>query len=159
MNANLLRGATLSLAAAAAGAVLAVAFLPRGVAAADENDLFWYPDDGLFTQTSQTTDAFGLIQVTGYGPLNGAISSLDPTIVDSDELQANDSLTDWPGIFESGTWDVTAGDTAIPTGSVIDVTDFPDTFATETVEIPNAGLFGLPEITETFFTLFGNFSI
>jgi hypothetical protein len=156
MNTKLLRNATLSL-GAAAGAMLAVAFLPIGVAAADE--LFWYPDFSMLTQTSETTDALGLIQETGYGPLNGSISPLDPTIVDSDALQANDTITDWPGFFESGTWDVTAGDAAIPTGSVIDITDVPDAFATETIEIPNAGLFGLPEITETFFTLFGNFTI
>jgi hypothetical protein len=169
MNSKLLRSATLSL-CAAAGATLAVAFLPHGVAAADnEDDLFW--NNGVLTDTSSTTIPFGDlqagdIQVTGSGPLDAYDSPADVvgTPVLTDELQANATLNfvSWASSqgaeqADFATYDITQGDAAIPTDSVIDWGYFQG-FAAETVEVPDAGLFGLPEITETLFTPFGDFS-
>lgn len=159
MTTKLLRSATLSL-GAAAGAVLAVAFLPRGVAAAGpEDELYWFPDFNSFNETSNS-DLFLVDTETGTGPLNGYATPFETTLtpVLPDELQANTTITDVPLLDSASvTSDITGGDAAIPTGSVIDLSSNPD-FAAETVEVPGAGLFGLPEITETFFTPFGDFS-
>ena len=160
MNTKLLRGATPSL--AAAGAVLVLGFLPRGVAAADnEDELLWFQDQNLFNMTSSTYDVFGDDDVTGTGPLSG-YTEFGGSAVLPDELQANETETiiPWLGPGVNATFDVTGGDAAIPTGSVIDLSGSLDfSFFTETVEVPGAGWFGLPEITETFFTPLGNFSI
>jgi hypothetical protein len=163
MNTKLLRSSAPSL-GAAAGAVLAVTFLPHGVAGAEpEVDLVWYRDFGALTLTSETNNAFDIEQV-GYGPLNGLNFSSAPIgdIVLPDELQADQTANflPWLDDYEIATYDVTVGDAAIPTGSVIDLSLSPTlSTGTETIEIPGAGLFGLPEIVETFFSPMGSFSI
>jgi hypothetical protein len=159
MNAKLLRGATVSI--GAAGAVLAVAFVPPGAAwAYNEDDLLWTPDPNEFTTTSATPTWFGGEEYTGTGELNGEISPQDTTIVLPDELEANATVTEissWLD-YDNYSYDIVSGDNAIPAGSTIDFTYFPN-LDIETVDVPDAGLFGLPEITETFFTPLGDFSI
>jgi hypothetical protein len=154
-----LRGATLAV----AGAVLAVAFLPGAVAVAEpEDDLVWYRDFSEFTLTSQTMEPLGIFQQTGNGPLDGWSNASEPaTLVLPDELQADETgyLVPWLDDYEFETYDITGGDAAIPTGSVIDVSVFPSLIlGSETIEIPGAGLFGLPETIETLFDASGSFS-
>jgi hypothetical protein len=148
---------------AAVGAPLIALSTSPTAAAGPEDELFWYPDENAFTQTSDTTSALDIGTFTGYGPLDGFTSPFDNSMLAlPDELQANITETSIPWLdgYEGGTWDITSGDAEIPTGSVIDLSGFPSlSLATETVDIPGAGLFGLPEITETLFTSFGDFSI
>jgi hypothetical protein len=166
VNTKLLCGALLSLGAVGA-AVLALAFLPRGVAAAaPDNDLLWWADEPNWTATSQVTN-FGDTITTGYGPMDGIDwPFFNPDIQDPDGLTATGTVNYIPGLddYESGTFDVTGGDAAtlatIPVGSTITVDEyFNGAFGCELVESPGLGLFGLPEVTETFFTGFGDFSI
>lgn len=165
MNTKSLRGAAVSLAAVAVGgAMLGLTVLPRGVASADNEDqLYWLPDPNEYTQTSYKADLFGDAQVTGDGALDGYASPFETTPVYSDELLANVSITGNTLLgYEFETYNITGGDAAIPTGSVIDQSlfnVFDENFGAVTVEVPGAGLFGLPEITDTFFTPLGDFSI
>jgi hypothetical protein len=159
MTTKLLRSATLSL-GVAAGALLAVLFLPRGVAAAGpEDDLYWVPDPGKFTIDSTSTDWLGDQSVTGTGPLDAFTSPYDVSSpVLTDGLQANVYVTEYPLLGDqSATLDISVGDASIPAGSDIYVSEFLG-IATQTVVIPDAGLFGLPEIAETLFTPLGDFS-
>jgi hypothetical protein len=155
------RTATMSL-----GGLLAVAFWFGGVAAAQpEQDLFFLPDLNSFTETSLTTKTvFGYQyeQEKGYGPLDGYASPWETTTpVLPDGLQADATITPLLAPIPLGgpvfTYDITVGDAAIPTGTVIDMVEFPG-FAVETVEAEGLGLLGLPEITETIFSQFGDFS-
>jgi hypothetical protein len=164
---NPLRAATLSLGAGAA-AVLAVTFLPGGVAAAGpEDELFWALDPNQpITTLSSTTDPLGIQTSIADVSMDACASpsSCSPAALPYD-LQAELTNTDISWLNGLGpdfeTFDITKGDAAIPDGSVIDLDylDLPALYATETVEVPGAGLFGLPDITETFFTPLGDFSI
>ncbi|MGH3562801.1 MAG: hypothetical protein ACRDTN_13655 [Mycobacterium sp.] len=159
MNTNLIRGATLTL-GAAAGAVLAGAFLSGGVAAAD--DTIWIPNGSSLTGTEY--EGFGYILGSGtetWDSVQVQNGVLTPTY---EGLQGNATETDILG-FGYSTLDVT-GDatgsaaTGVPAGTVIDLSrSLFDFFNTETVAVPGAGLFGLPEITETFFGWGWEFSI
>jgi hypothetical protein len=160
---NTPRTAALGGLLAAVGAPLIALSTSPIAAAGPEDELFWYPDESEFTQTSETSNDLDIGTFEGYGPLDGFTSAFDNSVLAlPDELQANITETSIPWLdgYEGGTWDITSGDAGIPTGSVIDLSGFPSlSFATETVDIPGAGLFGLPEITETLFTSFGDFSI
>jgi hypothetical protein len=163
MSTRRLRSAMLTVGSVGA-AMLAVTFLPGGVAAAEpEDELLWLPDTnaGNFTWGLPTLGIFGE-QETGAGELDAYTSLSDydngtmPYL--TDELTANaNALIPFLGT-QSITYDITTGDAAIPAGSTIDV-NLIDGLATETVEVPNAGLFGLlPEITFNLFTPLGEFS-
>jgi hypothetical protein len=168
MSIKLLRTATLSL-CGAAGAMLAVGFLPHGVAAADPEDLFWSSDDFTFNPTSDTQGWLGEV-VTGTGELDGGPSPFDATITEPDALQASETLSYLGPVgertYESSqfdVYDITGGDAAlgIPTGSTI---EFLYNSSTETavqfVDVPRHELFGLvlPFITESIFTPAGETS-
>ncbi|HEX7323209.1 MAG TPA: hypothetical protein VF299_09815 [Mycobacterium sp.] len=174
MNTSMIRGATLAL-SAAAGAALAVAFLPGGVAAADST--FWTPDLSTLENYTTTTGS-GFVTTTGtedwLGFHNGfGVSDLTDQAVTGHESDfaipslgyQNDSITI--------TGDVDPAPSHLPVGTQIDLSGFgfADTpvygsqvvdptggFGSEIISIPGTGLLGLPEVTDTVFTPWGDFT-
>jgi hypothetical protein len=144
---------------AALGAPLIALSSSPIAAAGPDDELFWYPDLSQINN-EVITDFLGTEQITGNGPLDAFASpeaeesGLTPVL--TDQLTASVSLNSILGIGQSGTYDVTGGNsfTEIPVNSTIDFNEFLG-FGNEIVSIPGAGLFGLPDITDTIFTPLG----
>jgi hypothetical protein len=141
---------------AAAGGLLAAAFLPAAVAFAD-NDYTLYAQNpetdisvsGLppLYQETVGTDVFGAGQgdpVDIYGVFNA-----DVTTLTTSWGFENQEIVDTGG--QGGILDV-------PTGSIFDYTTFGDGFGNEYSDIVSA-VVGQNTITDTFITPFGDFNI
>jgi hypothetical protein len=149
------RGITLTL-GAAAGGLLAAAFLPVAVA---------FADDFVFNPNSQP-DVAG---VTGYPPFDQDILAAQDfsvhditTNMDVGTFAADTNALSTPFGFNNEEILVTGDQTGVdtpPTGSVFDTANFGNGFENIYADTLGTGMGGANTITDTFVTPFGDFNI